>query len=48
MKVKIVKKNGKYKKRFSLDVDEWMSIIIGVILLILIGIVVIIQFILWG
>lgn len=31
MKVKIVKKGGKYKRRFSLEMEDWLTILIVVL-----------------
>lgn len=43
MKFKILKKKGKYKKRFYLDVD----VILGMILAVFMLIIAIVQIILW-
>ena len=44
MKVKIVKKGGKYIRKFSLDTEDWVTVIIVV----LVSVIALIQFILWG
>lgn len=33
MKAKIVRKEGKYKKRYSLDVEDWVVVIIVALVL---------------
>ena len=42
MKIKVVGKNGKYKKKFSLDTEDWVTIIVVVMVLVF----VLIQFLL--
>ena len=44
MKIKVVRKNGKYRKKISLDVDEWIAIL----LLLSMVVIAVIQFILWS
>lgn len=44
MKVKVIRKGGKYRKRLSLDTEDWIVLII---VLSVLGIAMI-QFILWS
>ena len=44
MKVKVVKKDGKYRRKFSLDTEDWVTVII---LILVLGIA-LVQFILWS
>ena len=43
MKIKVVGKNGKYKKKFSLDTEDWITILIVILTLAF----TVIQIILW-
>ena len=44
MKIKVVGKNGKYRKRFSLDIEDWITIVVVILVLCF----VLIQFLLGG
>ena len=44
MKIKVVGKNGKYKKRLSLDIEDWITIAV----VILVFCFALIQFLLGG
>ena len=44
MKIKVVKKGDRYVRRFSLDAEDWVTVIIVALVLV----VALIQFVLWG
>lgn len=44
MKVKIVKRDGKYRRKFSLEAEDWITVFIVVLVLA----VALIQVILWS